>query len=46
MTEAARQASEMGAAIAGIAITNQRETALAWKKNGKSGEAAGEAVED
>jgi glycerol kinase len=44
MTEAAHQASNMGAAIAGIAITNQRETALAWKKSSGIGAAAGEAV--
>jgi glycerol kinase len=44
MTEAVGRAREIGATIACIAITNQRETALAWKKNRGGGSAAGAPV--
>lgn len=40
----ARKAAAMGRSIAGIAISNQRETSLVWRKAAAGGAAAGEAL--
>ena len=42
MEACARHAAEAGGAIAGIALTNQRETAVLWKRSASGGHAAGE----
>lgn len=44
MLDCARHAEAKGARIAGIALTNQRETAVAWRRAGTVTPAAGEPV--
>jgi glycerol kinase len=44
MTECARHASESHCAIAGIAIANQRETAVIWRRAERGAECAGEPI--
>jgi len=44
MSECARQAGRLNLAIEGIAITNQRETAVAWRRNTAAAGVAGEPV--
>jgi glycerol kinase len=44
MTECARHAGRMRGSIAGIAIANQRETALMWRRGAQTAEAAGEPI--
>ena len=44
MKECAQHASRAHGSIAGIAITNQRETALMWRRAAQTAEAAGEPI--
>jgi glycerol kinase len=44
MRECARHASEARGTIAGIAIANQRETAVIWRRAGQGAECAGEPI--
>jgi glycerol kinase len=44
MKDCARHAGEARGAIAGIAITNQRETAVMWKRAASQSETAGEPI--
>jgi glycerol kinase len=44
MRECARHASEARGTIAGIAIANQRETAVIWRRAGRGAECAGEPI--
>jgi glycerol kinase len=44
MTECAQHASEARGTIAGIAIANQRETAVIWRRAGRGAECVGEPI--